>query len=83
MPVLTDLPSILIQEVLDHYNEINNVEDSLTNLHNGALKTLQLSHIVSKITLPMCDFVENRLAATINRIKELKLMEEQLLESTI
>jgi len=79
LEALTDLPNILMQEILDCSNETNDKGDELAKLHNDALKTLQLSHIVTKVTLPMCDFLETRLSATEARIRELELREQQLM----
>jgi len=82
LEALTDLPKILMQEVLDHSGETNDDGDDLAKLHNNALKTLQLSHIVSKVTLPMCDFLEMRLSATAARIRELESLEQQLMSKS-
>ncbi|KAK4876390.1 hypothetical protein RN001_012812 [Aquatica leii] len=78
LKALTDLPNILMKEVSDHFSEINDSEDELARLHNNALKTLQLTEITSKITLPMCDFLEMRLNSITTRMKELELLRESL-----
>ncbi|KAF5292615.1 hypothetical protein FQA39_LY13948 [Lamprigera yunnana] len=78
LKALTDLPNILMKEVSDHFAEFGEREDDLARLHNNALKTLQLTDIASKITLPMCDFLEMRLSSTTTRMKELESLKESL-----
>lgn len=82
---MTDLPLILAQEVQTHCKETTkNSEDDFAKLHNNALETLELSHIVSKITKLMTeDFLEARMKATETRINELKLVKQQLLSGNM
>ncbi|KAK5645013.1 hypothetical protein RI129_006313 [Pyrocoelia pectoralis] len=78
LKALTDLPNILMNEVLNVSNEINDSNDEFAKLHNNALKTLQLTEVASSVTLPMCDFLEMRLNSVTTRIKELELLKDTL-----
>lgn len=78
---IANLPRILVQEELDSHNDTDNdVNDELANLHNDAVKTLALVHIVSKVARPLCDDLEERLKAVNTRIKTLEKLNKMLKE---
>lgn len=77
---IANLPKILVQEEIEtHRDKDNNSNDILSMLHNDALRTLSLEHIVSKVDIPMCEDLKARLDATKRRISELKKIKQQLL----
>lgn len=76
---ITNLPKILVQEEIDSYDITDN-EEQLTALHNDALRTLALVHIVSKIARPLCDDFEDRLKTVNMRTKTLEDMRRKLKE---
>lgn len=78
---IADLPRILVQEELDSHKDTDNeVEDELATLHNDAVKTLALVHIVSKVAQPLCDDLEERLKTVTTRIKTLENLKKTLKE---
>ncbi|XP_017775564.1 PREDICTED: lys-63-specific deubiquitinase BRCC36-like [Nicrophorus vespilloides] len=79
LEALTTLPKMLVQEeVQQHQDKDQECPDLLIKLHNDALKTLKHVHIVSKITRPMCDDLEERLNVTNLRIEELRRIKKNL-----
>ncbi|KAL3268139.1 hypothetical protein HHI36_007266 [Cryptolaemus montrouzieri] len=79
LEAITKLPKILFEEeVKCHAEENSDIRDDLTTLHNEAIKTVELVHIVSKVSQPLCTDLEKRLAVTKNRIAELKMLKKSL-----
>lgn len=78
---ITNLPKILIQEEVEpHRENSNQTDDILAVLHNDALKTLAMEHIVSKIDIPMWEDIKTALEANKRRINELKKIKQELLD---
>ncbi|XP_022918442.1 lys-63-specific deubiquitinase BRCC36-like [Onthophagus taurus] len=72
---ICELPKILIQEEVEiHNTKCSKNDDILVNIHNEAFKTLSLSHLITKISQPICEDLEARLEVTNLRIKELEKM---------
>nr|AEE63380.1 unknown [Dendroctonus ponderosae] len=77
---IANLSKILIQEEIESHDvKDDKSSDPITRLHNDAVKTLALSHIVSKVSLPMCEGLVERLNATKQRIQELESIKADLL----
>ncbi|XP_018318403.1 lys-63-specific deubiquitinase BRCC36 [Agrilus planipennis] len=77
---VADLPNILVEEEIEsHSPNDKKTNDILTKLHNDALKTQALVHIISKIAIPTCETLEGRLNTTKNRIKMLKALKQKLI----
>lgn len=81
--IITDiaqLPQILVQEdnEMATNDQVSNVVDPLADLHNNALKTIKLSHVISKLSVPMCEVLEERLSVTETRISELQHLRDTL-----
>lgn len=77
---ITNLPKILVQEeVGSQTEETGHKDDVLAILHNDALKTLAMGHIVSKIDIPMWLDSKAALLAAKNRVEELKKVKQELL----
>lgn len=70
-----------MQEEVASYGEDTGGEtdDVLAVLHNDALNTLAMEHIVSKIDIPMWEDLGTVLEATKKRVNELKKFKQQLL----
>lgn len=78
---MANLPRILVQEEIDTHDVTDSdVSDKLATLHNEAIKTLALVHIVSKVARPLCDDLEERLKSVTMRIKMLEEMKKTLKE---
>lgn len=76
-----NLPKILVQEeVGSHSEDPTESDDILTILHNDALKTLAMEHIVSKIDIPMWEDLKAALQTIKIRVHELKKIKEGLLK---
>ncbi|CAH0555737.1 unnamed protein product [Brassicogethes aeneus] len=78
MKGITNLSRILIQEEVESYDVEDGNKDVLASLHNDAFKTMALAHIVSKVSRPLCDDLEERLKMTNLRINELLKLKKQL-----
>ncbi|CAG9766707.1 unnamed protein product [Ceutorhynchus assimilis] len=78
---ITSLPKILNQEEIETHsaNDNETSSDLLDILHNDAIKTLALGHIVTKVSRPMLEDLTARLEATKLRIKELERIKNNLL----
>lgn len=66
-----------------HDEENNDCEDLLAELHNEAYKTLNLVHLISKVSRPLYEDLEARLNATNIRIRELEKVKKKLIEALI
>ncbi|XP_023024363.1 lys-63-specific deubiquitinase BRCC36 [Leptinotarsa decemlineata] len=76
---IADLPRILIQEEVEcHDVKDNDTQDELANIHNDSFKTLALVHIVSKLSRPLCDDLEERLKTVNQRIRTLENLKKEL-----
>ncbi|KAI4461486.1 eukaryotic translation initiation factor 3 -related [Holotrichia oblita] len=81
---IAKLPRILAQEEVEKHDEENNeCEDLLAELHNEAYKTLNLVHLISKVSRPLYEDLEARLNATNIRIRELEKVKKKLVEALI
>ncbi|CAH1976041.1 unnamed protein product [Acanthoscelides obtectus] len=74
---IANLPRILIQEEVDcHTIKDSDIQDELANLHNDSFQTLAIVDIVSKVSKPLCEDLEDRRKALKVRIEALKRLKE-------
>ncbi|CAG9860829.1 unnamed protein product [Phyllotreta striolata] len=59
-------------------SKVNDIHDELCTLHNDAFKTLTLVHIVSKVTRPLCESLEERKQIIYLLTKELEHIKLEL-----
>lgn len=62
-----------------HREDSDQTDDILAMLHNDALKTLAMEHIVSKIDIPMWEDLKTVLEANKRRMDELKKIKQELI----
>ncbi|XP_064615336.1 lys-63-specific deubiquitinase BRCC36-like [Liolophura sinensis] len=79
---LVELPNILRLEESEAYEQIrqNKDLDLMTCIHNAAVYTKSLSHIMDVMTGPLIQSLENRLERNKVRINELERRKEEMLE---
>lgn len=77
---ISRLPRILSQEeVQRNEGDGDSNENELSKLHNDALETLALVHIVSKVSKPLCEDFHSRFQSVKLRIKHLERIKKQLI----
>lgn len=69
------------EEIEKHDDENNECEDILAELHNEAYRTLNLVHLISKVSKPLYEDLGVRLYATKLRISELEKVKKKLLKA--
>lgn len=78
---MSELPSILYQEEATNRGHHEDKNDILTKIHNDALETQALTRIVSKVAVPLYEHFESRFTALKERIRVMKAIKKELLES--
>ncbi|KAK9871825.1 hypothetical protein WA026_014281 [Henosepilachna vigintioctopunctata] len=81
---IVKLPKILFEEEINRHAEVGSgSRDELTLIHNNAIKTVELLHIVSQIAKPLCTDLEKRLLITKSRIKKLQRLKKKLQDKNL
>jgi len=82
MEALVSLPRILSQEEAESYQQASNATDMdlLSQVHNGAVFTKSLCHIMEVMSGPFLQTLENRLQQNRREISQLTALKQQLTE---
>ncbi|XP_002740113.1 lys-63-specific deubiquitinase BRCC36-like [Saccoglossus kowalevskii] len=82
LDALVELPRILTQEELHAYDKtlVSENKDLLTQIHNGAVYTKSLSHLMEVLSAPLLQSLESRLERNKMKMEALKKEKEELLK---
>ncbi|KAB0352966.1 hypothetical protein FD754_017823 [Muntiacus muntjak] len=77
-----ELPKILCQEEQDAYRRIHSLThlDSVTKIHNGSVFTKNLCSQMSAVSVPLLQWLEERLEQNQQHVQELQQEKEELLQ---
>ncbi|XP_022088114.1 lys-63-specific deubiquitinase BRCC36-like [Acanthaster planci] len=83
LDALAELPKILSQEELEAYNQADcntgtSMTDLLTTMHNGAVYTKSLCHLMDVLSGPLMQCLENRLERNQRKLESLRQLKHSL-----